>query len=83
LTSGDACIIWEKLPGRLQMRTSWITFLVSFVSESKWQKQTPKKLPKNTLKPLLSKGFVISPFLSGKFIFLHFWVIFVPYLYLW
>ena len=48
--------------------------------ESKWQKQTPKKLPKNTLKPLLSKGFVISAFLSRKLIFLHFWVIFVPYL---
>ena len=41
------------------MKINWITYLVSFVSESKWQKHPTKKSPKNTLKPLLSKGFVI------------------------
>ena len=52
------------------MKISWIIYLVSFVSGSKWQKQPPKKSPKNTLKPLFSKGLVISSVLTGKFIFL-------------
>ena len=65
------------------MKTNWITFFRSFVSESKWQKQSTKNQPINTLKPLLSKGFAILSFLSGKIIFSHFWVFFVPHLYLY
>ena len=65
------------------MKINWIIFLVSFVSESKWQKQAHKKLPKNTLKPLLSKGFVVYILLPEKYLFLLVLVIFVPYLYLY